>query len=101
LLLSLPGTPVLLYGDEIGMGEQLALEGRLSVRTPMQWEAGAGAGFSRAEALVRPLADAPFGPEAVNVAEQRRDAGSLLHHVRRLAHARREAPELGFGASTL
>ena len=74
LLFSLPGTPVLLYGDEIGMVEDLALEGRMSVRTPMQWSA---------------------------VAEQERTPDSLLRFVRRLAHERREAPELGWGVSTL
>ena len=74
LLFSLPGTPVMLYGDEIGMVEDLAREGRMSVRTPMHWDA---------------------------VAEQERTPDSLLRFVRRLAHQRREAPELGWGVSTL
>jgi trehalose synthase len=74
LLFSLPGTPVMLYGDEIGMVEDLRREGRMSVRTPMQWD---------------------------DVAEQERTADSLLRFVRRLAHQRREAPELGWGVSTL
>jgi trehalose synthase len=103
LTLSLPGTPVLLYGDEIGMGENLALDGRMSVRTPMQWGPGAGGGFSPApaERLVRPLPDGPFGPDHVNVAAQRRTPDSLLQFVSRLVQARRRTPELGFGTSTL
>ena len=66
LMLALPGTPVLLYGDEIGMGEELALEGRMSVRTPMQWAPGPTGGFSSAEPgrLVRPLPGATSGPTA-------------------------------------
>jgi trehalose synthase len=103
LMLSLPGTPVIFMGDEIGMGEQLAIPDRYSVRVPMQWSAEPGGGFSTAPAdrLVRPLADGAFGPENVNVADQRRDPGSLLRFVRRLIRARREAPELGWGSSTL
>ena len=75
LLFSLPGTPVLFYGEEIGMGENLDVDGRLSVRTPMQWTDGRNAGFSsaRPSRLTRPLPDGRFGPLAVNVAEQRRD----------------------------
>jgi trehalose synthase len=103
LLLSLPGTPVLLYGDEIGMGEDLELEGRMSVRTLMQWSSGPNAGFSTAHArrLVRPVVRGRFGPDAVNVAEQQRTPGSLMHFMQRLIHERREAPELGWGMSTL
>ena len=103
LMLTLPGTPVLLYGDEIGMGEQLALEGRMSVRTPMQWAPGPTGGFSTAEAgrLVRPQPGGDFGPDHVNVGVQRREPGSLLAFMTRLIHRRRETPELGLGASTL
>jgi trehalose synthase len=101
LMYSLPGTPVMLYGDEIGMGENLAIENRMSVRTPMQWSAGPGAGFSTAAELVRPLPGGDFGPDRVNVADQRHDPGSLLAFISRLIHRRRETPELGFGASTL
>jgi maltose alpha-D-glucosyltransferase/alpha-amylase len=103
LMLTLPGTPVLLYGDEIGQGEQLALDGRMSVRTPMQWAPGPTGGFSTAEPgrLVRPLPGGDFGPDRVNVAVQRREPGSLLAFITRLVHRRREAPELGLGASTL
>jgi glycosidase len=103
LMFSLPGTPVMLYGDEIGMGENLALEGRMSVRTPMQWAPGPTAGFSAAEPerLVRPLPEGAFSPEHVSVAAQRHSPDSLLAFMSRLIHRRRETPELGFGVSTL
>jgi trehalose synthase len=103
LMLTLTGTPVILYGDEIGAGEDMALDGRMSVRTPMQWSPGPGAGFSTSavERLVRPIVTGEFGAECVNVAAQSRDADSLLRFLTRLIHARREAPELGWGTSTL
>jgi trehalose synthase len=101
LLLTLPGTPVILYGDEIGMAEDLGLDGRTSVRTPMQWSPGAGAGFSAADRLVRPIVEGAFGPDRVSVVAQRRSEDSLLQFLTRLIHARREAPELGWGTSTL
>jgi glycosidase len=101
LLLTLPGTPVMLYGDEIGMGEDLGLDGRMSVRTPMQWSPGAGAGFSTADRLVRPTVAGAFGPDRVSVAAQRRSEDSLMRFLTRLIHARREAPELAWGTSTL
>jgi trehalose synthase len=103
LVFSLPGTPVLLYGDEIGMGEDLGLPDRMSVRVPMQWDAGDNGGFSSAPAdrLVRPVADAEFGPAHVNVAEQRRDRDSLLAWMERLIRTRKERPEFGWGSSTL
>jgi trehalose synthase len=103
LALSLPGTPVVLYGDEIGMGEDLELEGRMSVRTPMQWSPGPAAGFSagRPEQLVRPVVGGAFGPGEISVAVQQRAPDSLMRFVQRLIHERREAPELGWGASTL
>jgi maltose alpha-D-glucosyltransferase/alpha-amylase len=101
LVFALPGTPVLFYGEEIGMGESLALEGRMSVRSPMQWSADRHGGFTTADRPVRPLPEGDFGPEHVNVAAQRRDDGSLLAFVTRLARRRRECPELGFGTSTV
>jgi maltose alpha-D-glucosyltransferase/alpha-amylase len=103
LMLSLPGTPVVLYGDEIGMGENLALDGRMSVRTPMQWTADPSGGFSDAppSELVRPLPDGDAGPDRVNVADQRRRPDSLLRFMARLIHERRDTPELGLGTSTL
>lgn len=101
LLFSLPGAPVLFYGEEIGMGENLAIEGRLSVRTPMQWTSGSNGGFStaRRSRLTRPPTDGEFGPLAVNVAAQRRDPGSLLNWMERMIRRRRETPELGWGTA--
>jgi trehalose synthase len=98
LMFSLPGTPVLFYGEEIGMAENLAIDGRYSVRAPMQWSGEPSGGFTQARDPVRPiLASGPFGFEAVNVARQRRDPHSLLNWMERLIRRRRECPELGWG----
>jgi maltose alpha-D-glucosyltransferase/alpha-amylase len=102
LAFSLPGTPVLFYGEEIGMAENLAIEGRYSVRAPMQWSAEPQAGFTTAEEAVRPVvAEGPFGYREVNVTRQRRDPESLLNWMERLIRRRRECPELGWGESAL
>jgi glycosidase len=103
LLFSLPGTPVLFYGEEIGMGENLDIPGRLAVRTPMQWSAHPNGGFSRARAsrLHRPLADGAFGPEHVNVADQRKDPDSLWTFIALLIKRYRESPELGWAQFSL
>jgi trehalose synthase len=103
LLFSLPGTPVLFYGEEIGMGENLDVDGRLSVRTPMQWTDDRNAGFStsRPSRLPRAVPDGEFGPLAVNVAAQRRDDRSLLSWMERIIRRRKETPELGWGETTL
>ena len=102
LAFSLPGTPVLFYGEEIGMSENLEIEGRLSVRSPMQWSDEPHGGFSTApvsEALCRPLVeDKRYGPAAINVSRQRREEGSLLNWFERLIRRRRECPEIGFGS---
>ena len=103
LMFSLPGTPVLFYGEEIGMGENLAIEGRMSVRAPMQWTAEPHGGFSTVEdakPLCRPVAEGRFGPEHVNAFAQRRDPDSLLNWMERLIRRRRECPELGWGTFT-
>jgi trehalose synthase len=99
LMFSLPGTPVLFYGEEIGMGESLAAEGRLAVRTPMQWTAGRNGGFSTAAPgkLPGPVVEGGFAPEFVNVADQRRDPDSMLSFMRLLIRRYRESPELGWG----
>jgi trehalose synthase len=99
LLFSLPGTPVLFYGEEIGMAENLAIEGRQSVRSPMQWTDEESGGFSSAppSKLLRPVVEGRFGPLAVNVAAQRRNPDSLLSWMERLIRRRRETPELGWG----
>ena len=98
LLFSLPGTPVLFYGEEIGMGENLGIDGRLAVRTPMQWTAQRNGGFSNAapSRLRRPLTEGSFGPEHVNVASQRGDPESLLGFIHLLIKRYRESPELGW-----
>jgi trehalose synthase len=98
LLFSLPGTPVLFYGEEIGMGEDLEAPGRLAVRTPMQWSNQRNGGFSEAapSRLPRPVVSGPFGPEHVNVADQRADPDSLLAFVSMLIRRYRESPELGW-----
>src|SRR4051812_6602010 len=103
LMFSLPGTPVILYGDEIGLGENLGLDDRMAVRVPMQWSDDPNGGFStaRAKDVVRPLATGKFGPADVNVARQRRDNDSLLNWMERLIRRRRESPEFGWGTVTL
>jgi glycosidase len=100
LLFSLPGTPVLFYGEEIGMGENLEAEGRMAVRTPMQWNAGLNGGFSSApkRRLRNAVVEGGYGPEHVNVQDQRRDPGSLLHFIQNLIRHYRNAPEFGWGA---
>jgi maltose alpha-D-glucosyltransferase / alpha-amylase len=98
LTLALPGTPILLYGDEIGMGEDLSLPGRLAVRSPMQWSARHAGGFSAAATPFRPVrADGPYGYRTVNVAAQRHDPGSLYSWVAHAIGVRRQCPELGWG----
>jgi maltose alpha-D-glucosyltransferase/alpha-amylase len=100
LLFSLPGTPVLRYGEEIGMGDDLSLPGRMSVRTPMQWSSEENGGFSAAppDRLVRPVVSGgEYGYGKINVDAQRRDPGSLLNFMLRLIRTRKECPELGEG----
>jgi maltose alpha-D-glucosyltransferase/alpha-amylase len=98
LQFSLPGTPVLRYGEEIGMGEDLSLKGREAIRTPMQWEDGPTGGFSSADParLVRPVPRrGTYAPKRVNVRAQQRDPDSLLRWFENLVHTLREAPEIG------
>jgi maltose alpha-D-glucosyltransferase / alpha-amylase len=100
LLFALPGVPVLRYGEEIGMGEDLSLAGRMSVRTPMQWSGEVNGGFSPARPgrLVRPvISGGEYGYETVNVDAQRPDPGSMLNFTSRLIRTRKECPELGWG----
>jgi maltose alpha-D-glucosyltransferase/alpha-amylase len=100
LLLSLPGSPVLYYGDEIGMGDNIFLGDRDGVRTPMQWSGDRNAGFSRADfaQLYLPLnMDPVYGYQAVNVEAQQRNPSSLLHWVRNLLRVRRQHPVFGTG----
>jgi maltose alpha-D-glucosyltransferase/alpha-amylase len=100
LLLTLPGTPVLWYGDEIGMGDDLSQEERNSVRTPMQWADEKNGGFSTAapRKLVRPvISQGEFGYQKVNFDSQVRDKNSLLNWLERAIRARKECPEFGYG----
>ena len=100
LMLTLPGTAILRYGDEIGMGDDLSLDERTAVRTAMQWSDGPNGGFSDApkEALQRPAIDSgPYSYEEVNVDAQSRDPDSLLAWMERAIRARKESPEIGRG----
>jgi maltose alpha-D-glucosyltransferase/alpha-amylase len=98
LTMALPGTPVLMYGDEIGMGENLSLPGRIAVRGPMQWSSGHAGGFSAAADLYRPAcAGGPYGYHTVNVLDQRHQPGSLYSWMAHAIRVRRECPELGWG----
>jgi maltose alpha-D-glucosyltransferase / alpha-amylase len=104
LQFTLRGTPVLRYGEEIGMGDDLSLRGRDAIRTPMQWSDTANGGFSRAPAdrLLRPVvADGPFGYHRVSVTAQRRDPGSLLSWFERMIRTLRECPEMGTGRCSI
>jgi maltose alpha-D-glucosyltransferase / alpha-amylase len=101
LLMSLPGTPIIYYGDEIGMGDNVNLGDRNGVRTPMQWSGGWNGGFSTAdpEALYSPLMLNPvYGYQAVNVESQKRFDHSLLSWMKRLIRVRKGAPVFGRGS---
>lgn len=99
LLFSLPGTPVIRYGDEIGMGDDLTLKERHAVRTPMQWADEEQAGFSTAERTIHPLIDSGiYDYKQVNVEAQRRDPNSLLNWTARMIRLRKECPEIGWGS---
>jgi maltose alpha-D-glucosyltransferase/alpha-amylase len=100
LLLTLPGTPVIYYGDEIGMGDNVHLGDRNGVRTPMQWNGDRNAGFSTAEPArlyLPPITDPVYGYQAVNVEAQRRSPASLLQTIRRLIAARKTSRAFGRG----
>ncbi|WP_147108085.1 alpha-amylase family protein [Nesterenkonia populi] len=99
LLFSLPGTPVLYYGEEISMGENLDVSGREAVRTPMQWSSEKNGGFSSAKPsqLARAVTEGSYSPEHINAGSARREQDSLLHHITRLAKRYRESPEIGWG----
>ncbi|HOT90140.1 MAG TPA: maltose alpha-D-glucosyltransferase [Anaerolineae bacterium] len=100
MLLTLIGSPFIYYGDEIGMGDNIWLNDRDGVRTPMQWDAAPNAGFSDAPAgrLYSPVIDDPvYGYQRVNVAAQRADENSLWHWMRRVVHIRKQHPVFGRG----
>jgi maltose alpha-D-glucosyltransferase / alpha-amylase len=102
LLMSMPGTPIIYYGDEIGMGDNIFLGDRDAVRTPMQWTGDRNAGFSRTEPArlyLPPIMDPVYGYEAVNVEAQGRSAGSLLNWMKRIIAVRKA--HRAFGRGTL
>ncbi len=101
LLFTMPGSPIIYYGDEIGMGDNIWLPDRNGVRTPMQWTSGVNAGFSEADPdqLYLPVIDDPeYGPDKVNVAAQMDDPGSLWHLMRKMIAIRKEHPAFGWGS---
>jgi maltose alpha-D-glucosyltransferase/alpha-amylase len=98
LMFTLPGTPVVRYGDELGMGDDLSLPERTGARTPMQWSDEPNAGFTKnARPVVPVISTGAFGYEHVNVAQQRRDPNSLLNWTERIIRMRKEVPEIGWG----
>ena len=98
LMMTLPGTPVIRYGDEIGMGDNLKLPERNCARTPMQWSTEPNGGFTKCDKPVLPvIADGVYGFPHVNVADQRRDPNSLLNWMERIVRMRKEVPEIGWG----
>ena len=104
LLFSMPGTPIMYYGDEIGMGDNIFLGDRNAVRTPMQWSMDRNGGFSRADPArlyLPPIMDAVYGYAAVNVEAQRTNPSSLLNWLRRLIAVRQSYRSFGRGTLTL
>jgi len=97
LLFTLPGSPIIYYGDEIGMGDNIWLEDRNGVRTPMQWDDTANAGFT-ASAPFSPLLEGVFSPAKVNVAAQRADTSSLFNSLRQMIAIRKEHSAFGWGS---
>ncbi|HMB23969.1 MAG TPA: maltose alpha-D-glucosyltransferase, partial [Anaerolineales bacterium] len=101
LLFTLPGSPILYYGDEIGMGDNIWLDDRNGVRTPMQWEAGPAAGFSEAplQSLYAPVIESEtYNPQRVNVASRRADPDSLWHVIRKMIAIRQQHSTFGWGS---
>lgn len=102
LMMTLPGAPVLRYGDEIGMGDDLNLPERNGARTPMQWSTEPHAGFTLSDTPFMPvISNGPYSFRHVNVADQRRDPNSLLNWTERVIRMRKEVPEIGLGRLTV
>jgi len=98
LMFTLPGTPVLRYGDELGMGDDLSLPERTCCRTPMQWSTEPHGGFTKSDKPVVPvISGGPYGFEHLNAADQRRDIDSMLNWTERIIRMRKEVPEVGWG----
>ncbi|HET7885010.1 MAG TPA: alpha-amylase family protein [Bradyrhizobium sp.] len=101
LMFTLPGTPVIRYGDEIAMGDDLGLPERNCARTPMQWSTEPHGGFTKSEKPCLPVIEkGPYGFGHVNAAEQRRDPNSMLNWTERIIRMRKEVPEIGWGDFT-
>ena len=103
MLLSMPGSPIIYYGDEIGMGDNVFVGDRNGVRTPMQWSPDRNAGFSRADPqrlYLQPIMGAMYGYEALNVEAQARDGSSLLNWTRRMLSVRKTSHAFGRGKRT-
>ena len=104
LLFSMPGTPIIYYGDEIGMGDNIFLGDRDGVRTPMQWSPDRNGGFSRADPgslFLPPIMNSIYGFDAVNVEAQHRSPSSLLNWMRRIIAVRQQHKSFGSGSMTL
>ena len=98
LMFTLPGTPVIRYGDELGMGDNLDLPERNCARTPMQWSTEPNGGFTKSSKPAMPvISSGPYGYEHVNAAQQRRDPESMLNWTERMIRMRKEVPEIGWG----
>jgi maltose alpha-D-glucosyltransferase / alpha-amylase len=98
LMCTLPGTPVIRYGDELAMGDNLDLPERNCARTPMQWSTEPHAGFTESDRPFIPvIEDGPYGYQHVNAAKQRRDPNSMLNWTERIVRMRKEVPEVGWG----
>jgi maltose alpha-D-glucosyltransferase/alpha-amylase len=102
LMFTLPGTPVVRYGDELGMGDDLSLPERSCCRTPMQWSTEPNGGFTKSRRPILPvISDGPYGFQRVNAATQRRDPDSMLNWTERIIRMRKEVPEIGWGEFTV
>jgi len=97
ILFTLPGAPIIYYGDEIGMGDNIFLFDRMGVRTPMQWTGEAGAGFSTAEPWAPLIDDETFGYQRLNVADQQNNPDSLFNAIKHFVSVRKATPVLGWG----
>lgn len=99
LLFSLPSSPVMRYGDEIGMGDDLSLKERIAVRTPMQWDDSENGGFTENDTAVRPVIDdGAYSYEKVNVEDAKSDPGSLLNWTIQMVELRKNSPEISYGS---
>jgi maltose alpha-D-glucosyltransferase/alpha-amylase len=100
-MFTLPGTPVIRYGVELGMGDNLALPERNCARTPMQWSTEPHGGFTRGTPVLPVIEHGPYGFRKINAADQRRDATSMLNWTERIIRMRKEVPEIGWGDFTV